>query len=74
MITVILASVMLHGGVDLVHQVWNANGKGFEHLIKWPVVLIGIPGGVLIGAYIFRWFVLRAGNLTQEEKTQIFGQ
>lgn len=33
------------GGIDLTLRFWQTNGKGYEDLVKLPVLLLGIPPG-----------------------------
>ena len=47
-------TLLLHGGIDLVVLFWSTDGKGYEGMIKWPVLLFGIPLGGITG--IFLWY------------------
>ena len=69
-VVVTLTSALLHGGVELLTQFWAANGIGYEDLYKWPLILIGIPGGVAIGIILWRWTMCRIGLMTPDEYEQ----
>ena len=39
MVVITFLTLLLLGGQDLLLQFWEANGKGYENTIKWPVLL-----------------------------------
>lgn len=67
-------ALMLQGGMDLVLQFWEANGKGFEDTIKWPVLLMGIPLGGTGGIWLWYWLMQQTGLLDPHELKEMLGR
>jgi hypothetical protein len=73
MVVITFLTLLLLGGMDLVLQFWEGNGKGFENTIKWPVVLIGIPLGTTSGILLRFWLMRKTGLLNPHELEQMLG-
>jgi hypothetical protein len=65
--------LILQGGMDLVLQFWEVNGKGFEDTIKWSVLLIGIPLGGTCGVWLWCWLIQKTGLLNPHELEEMLG-
>lgn len=66
-------ALMVQGGMELVLEFWKVNGKGFEDIIKWPVLLIGIPIGGGSGIWLWYWLMRKTGLLDPHELKEMLG-
>lgn len=66
--------LMLYGGQAFVHEFWAVDGKGYQGLVKWPMVVIGYPLGLLAGVWIWCRVVIKMGLLTHDEMNKMLGR
>lgn len=67
MAIIMYLALLVHGGQDLVVEALKVDGKGYQDIIKWPVILISFPVGMFSGVRLWRWIVEGFGLLTPEQ-------
>ncbi len=65
-LTIISCMALIKGGVDFLVLIWTTRNAS-ELISPWPALFIGIPVGIAVGYWFWRWIIAKTGFLNEAE-------